>query len=82
MHHMFLFGSVALSRVAPIILPLYYEFLGIQYEDIDLKGENGQRLNALLARFSVLVQAADRECESSHSYLPALPLTALAQYLG
>ncbi|KAF7980108.1 hypothetical protein HWV62_39517 [Athelia sp. TMB] len=61
MHHMFLFGSVALSRVAPTILPLYYEFLGIQYEDIDLKGENGQRFNALLARFSALVQAADRE---------------------
>ncbi|KZP10715.1 hypothetical protein FIBSPDRAFT_757765 [Athelia psychrophila] len=61
LHHLFVFGSVGLSRVAPVVLPLYYEFLGIQTEEFDLNGEAGQKLSILIARFSGLVQAADRE---------------------
>lgn len=62
-----MFMSIAISRVAPVIMPIIREAAGLEPEnDLWTDGKGfGTEVGRVVGRLGALAKAADRECKSS-----------------
>jgi hypothetical protein len=62
------FISIALSRVAPVLVPIIREALGLQSNESEV-GVDRTALGQVVDRFGALAKTADRECKSLSNIL-------------